>query len=102
MRWLTKFKKSEVHPVKSVNGRSGNVGIEPLGHRPDRETMRVLALGFIPEVRMVCVEWLEWAIIYTDSDLPIPCQRYVPSLVEYFKYTRVLCKACKKYLEENK
>ena len=106
MGWLTKLINwSDIEPVKSVNGGGGDVIItEPketsIGRRPDKETMEVLALGFIPEVRMICAQWLEWAIIYTDSDIPIPCVGYKPDLVEYYKYIQVLRKACQKYLVE--
>lgn len=69
---------------------------------PDKEVMEVLSKGFFGgDARMLCSEWVNWAIDYVDSPL-----RYVeygcrPDFVYYYKYCMVLQEACTKYLERN-
>ena len=71
-------------------------------HRPPDKEIHILSDGFFGMQGMLCPEWINWAIGYTDSDLQevtygVKCDR-----VEHHNYCKVLQQACLKYLEENK
>ena len=65
---------------------------------PDRE-LYILAGGFFGQQSMLCAEWVNWAIDYTNSDLRRCSRSEYYGLVSYYNYCKVLQQACINYLE---